>query len=197
MWLNRIDGLLNRTFDTFFPAEMGPKIMVETTCEPLGVCNNDQRSFKAYLSQWLARTAQLVPARFDTIMPYLRVSAVGAAGQCGTDGKNCGHEWNTTVYDGTQGVGEQMSALAIVQVMMLDNAQLTPPYTATTGGTSKSDPSAGTDGSDVGAGGAGDGTGISHISTREITTGDRVGAGVLTAGVLSLLLGGTTWLIMT
>jgi mannan endo-1,6-alpha-mannosidase len=190
VWLNKIDGLLNTTFQTFFPQSMGPNIMVEWTCEPLGVCNNDQRSFKAYLSQWLARTAQLVPARYDTIMPYLRASAVGAAGQCGADGKNCGHTWNTTVSDGTQGVGEQMSALAVVQVMMLDNANLKPPYTTNTGGTSKSDPSAGTDGSDVG----GD-TDTNHISRRAITTGDRVGAGAVTAGVLLFLIGGTTWLI--
>lgn len=169
---------------------MGPNIMVEWTCEPLGVCNNDQRSFKAYLSQWLARTAQLVPARYDTIMPYLRTSAVGAAGQCGADGKNCGHTWNTTVSDGTQGVGEQMSALAVVQVMMLDNADLKPPYTTTTGGTSKSDLSAGTDGSDVGGE-----TDPNHISRRPITTGDRVGAGAVTAGILLTIIGGTTWLV--
>ncbi|KAG9699256.1 putative glycosyl hydrolase, partial [Aureobasidium melanogenum] len=190
VWLTKIDGLLNTTFQTFFPPSMGTKIMVEWTCEPLGVCNNDQKSFKAYLSQWLARTAQLVPARYDTIMPYLRASAVGAAGQCGADGKNCGHTWNTTVPDGTQGVGEQMSALSVVQVMMLDNANLKPPYTTNTGGTSKSDPSAGTDGSDVGGE-----TDTSHISRRPITTGDRVDAGAVTAGVLLFLIGGTTWLV--
>lgn len=83
-------------------------------------------------------------------MPYIRKPAIGAAGQCGSDGKNCGHTWNTTASDGTQGAGEQISALAIVQAMMLNVVELKPPYTVSTGGTSKSDPSAGTDGSDVG-----------------------------------------------
>jgi mannan endo-1,6-alpha-mannosidase len=87
-------------------------------------------------------------------------------------------------------VGEQMSALAVVQVMMLDNAALKPPYTTTTGGTSKSDPSAGTDGSDVGGE-----IGIDHISRRPITTADRVGAGAATAGILLFIIGGTTWLV--
>lgn len=87
-------------------------------------------------------------------------------------------------------MGEQMSALAIVQAMMLDVAELKPPYTVSTGGTSKSDPSAGTDGSDVGGEMGGD-----HISRREITTADRIGAGAVTAGVLLFLVGGTTWLI--
>lgn len=83
-----------------------------------------------------------------------------------------------------------MSALAVVQVMMLDNANLKAPYTTNTGGTSKSDPSAGTDGSDVGGE-----TDPNHISRREITTADRAGAGALTAGVLLFLIGGTTWLL--
>ena len=87
-------------------------------------------------------------------------------------------------------MGEQMSALAIVQTMMLDVADLKPPYTVSTGGTSKSDPSAGTDGSDVGGEMGGD-----HISRREITTADRIGAGAVTAGVLLFLIGGTTWLV--
>lgn len=165
--------------------------MVEWSCEPSGNCNNDQKSFKAYLSQWLARTAQLVPARYETIMPYLRASAAGAAGQCQSSGL-CGREWNTTVYDNTDGVGEQMSALSVVQTMMLDVADLKPPYTTDTGGTSKSDPSAGSEGGDVGPSNS---EGLSHAATREITTGDRAGAGVLTAVVLLFIIGGTTWLL--
>ena len=87
-------------------------------------------------------------------------------------------------------MGEQMSALAIVQAMMLDVADLKPPFTVDTGGNSEGDPSAGTDGSDVGGE-----IGVDHISRREITTADRVGAGAVTAGVLLFLVGGTTWLV--
>lgn len=184
--------MLNTTFETFFPAKMGNKIMVEITCEPLGNCDVDQRSFKAHLSQWLAATAQLVPARYETIFPYLRASAVGAAGQCdgGSNGITCGREWNTTVYDNTNGVGEQMSALAVIQSCMLDVATLTPPYTSTSGGTSKSDPNAGTGTSSSSSSGG------SAVTYSTLSTSDRAGAGVLTALIIVVLLGGTAWMLV-
>ena len=50
-------------------------------CEELTVCNPDQRSFKAYLSAWMARTTQLAPFTYNKIMPYLRSSAVAAGKQ--------------------------------------------------------------------------------------------------------------------
>lgn len=184
--------MLNTTFETFFPASMGTNIMVEITCEPLGNCDNDQRSFKAHLSQWLAITAQLVPAKHDQIFTYLRASAKGAAGQCdgGSDGITCGHEWNTTVWDGTYGVGEQMCALGVIQTIMMDVVTLDPPYTSDTGGSSKSDPSAGTgtDGTSSSAGQA--------ITYSAITIGDKAGAGVVTAAIIAFVLGGTAWLLV-
>ncbi|THW98877.1 family 76 glycoside hydrolase [Aureobasidium pullulans] len=142
-YMDRIDGLLNSTLERFFPDKMGG-VMVEVTCEPLGNCNNDQPAFKAFLTRWLVLTAQLVPEVYDRIFEYLRKSAAGAAGQCsgGELGRHCGREWNSTVWDGTSGVGEQMSALAIIQAMMLDTTELAAPVGATTGGTSKGDPSA-------------------------------------------------------
>jgi mannan endo-1,6-alpha-mannosidase len=77
-----------------------------------------------------------------------------------------------------------------VQAMMLDVVDLKPPYTVSTGGNSTSDPSAGTDGSDVGGE-----IGVDHISRRPITTADRVGAGAATGAVLLFIIGGTTWLV--
>lgn len=187
-WLTRLDGILNTTLTRFFPTSMGDKIMVEIACEPAGNCNNDQPSFKAYLSRWMAVTAQLVPTHYDTIFPYLRSSAQGAAGQCdgGTDGITCGREWNTTTWDGRYGIGEQMSALAVVQAMMIDvDKDLYVPYTNTTGGTSKGDSSAGTGSSSSGS---------SSAATETITTGDKAGAGILTTLVLVFTLAGAYFL---
>ncbi|THW12326.1 family 76 glycoside hydrolase [Aureobasidium pullulans] len=183
-YMDRIDGLLNSTLERFFPDKMGG-VMVEVTCEPLGNCNNDQPAFKAFLTRWLVLTAQLVPEVYDRIFEYLRKSAAGAAGQCsgGEFGRHCGREWNSTVWDGTSGVGEQMSALAIIQAMMLDTTELAAPVGATTGGTSKGDPSAGT-----GTSGTTGSNGMPAVNTDKITTGDKAGAGILTAVVLCLVL---------
>ncbi|KAH0286851.1 mannan endo-1,6-alpha-mannosidase [Aureobasidium namibiae CBS 147.97] len=191
-WLTRIDGMLNTTATNFFPASMGPNIMVETTCEPLGNCNTDQRSFKAHLSQWMAITAQLVPKYHDRIFDLLAPSAKGAAGQCdgGTDSVTCGRRWNSTVWDGTYGVGEQMSALGVIQTNMMNVISLKPPYTSDSGGTSKSDPNAGT-----GTSGTSSSNGQA-IHLTPITLGDRAGAGAITAAVVLFLMGGTAWLLI-
>lgn len=164
-------------------------IMTEVTCQPLGNCDTDELSFRAYLSRWLAVTAQLVPSLYDTIYPYLRASAQGAAGQCdaGTGNNVCGQEWNTTTWDGTFGVGQQMSALAVMQALMIDVDTLKSPLTASTGGTSKSNPTAGTGSSESASNPA--------IDTSAVTTADKAGAGIITALVLIMLLGGAWWMV--
>jgi mannan endo-1,6-alpha-mannosidase len=45
----------------------------------------------------------------------LRTSALGAAAQCsgGTSGTACGSDWGKEEWDGTQGLGEDLSALNI------------------------------------------------------------------------------------
>ncbi|KAL2074012.1 hypothetical protein VTL71DRAFT_7790 [Oculimacula yallundae] len=176
-WQTRLEGLLNST-DIFFK----DGIMYESACETVkttGTCNTDQQSFKAYLSRWMAATAKLVPAYHDTIMKLLKPSAKAAAAQCsgGTDGMTCGEHWYQP-YDGLYGLGQQMSALSVVQSMLIDEA----PALATNGngGTSKGD---------VDAGKKGDASGP---VSKPVTTGDRAGAGILTAMVLSGLLGGTS-----
>ncbi|GAB7355251.1 hypothetical protein MBLNU459_g5799t2 [Dothideomycetes sp. NU459] len=193
IWLTRLDGLLNRTIGTFFPASMGDNIMVEVTCEPIGNCDVDQPSFKAYLSRWLAVAAQLVPQYYERIFTRLRASAKGAAGQCsgGADGRTCGRRWNSTTWDGTSGVGEQMSALGVVQAMLIDATDLAPPVGSSTGGTSQGDPSAGTGTSSGGGSKSGD----PAVNTRKMTTKDKAGAGFLTALFLIITLGGGAWLV--
>jgi mannan endo-1,6-alpha-mannosidase len=110
-WLNRVEELLESAFQLYFPPEYGGNIMVEFHCEEDGICNQDQKSFKAYLSRWLAATAMLVPGTYDRIMPKLRESAIGAARQCkgGASGNMCSAQWWTDVPTGRTGVGEQVS----------------------------------------------------------------------------------------
>ncbi|THZ94734.1 mannan endo-1,6-alpha-mannosidase [Aureobasidium pullulans] len=190
-WLDIVEGLLNTTFTTFFPTTMGDKIMVEITCQPLGNCDTDQLSFRSYLARTLAVTTQLIPSLHETIYPYLRASAQGAAAQCdgGNTGAICGMEWNTTIWDGTYGVGQEMSALAVIQSLMLDtqDAAFVAPLTASTGGNSTSNPSAGT--------GSSSSTFEPSIATRQITTGDTAGAAILTILILGSIIGGSVWLI--
>ncbi|KAF2089294.1 mannan endo-1,6-alpha-mannosidase [Saccharata proteae CBS 121410] len=193
LWKNRTNGLLDKALDVFYPTNMGPNIMVEVACEPYGTCDNDQVSFKAYLSRWLALTAQMMPERYDDIMTKLLKSAQGAAGQCSGSGKTadstCGREWNSTVWDGTMGVGEQMSALQAISAAMLDlDKTLAIPVTLDTGGTSKSDPSAGT-GSSSGS------TDGSYDDSTPITAGDKAGASILTIVMVGGTLAGA-WYMM-
>ncbi len=173
----------------FFPQQYGAgKIMVEVACEPEVTCNNDQPSFKAYLSRWMAATTQLAPFTYDTIQPLLKTSAQGAAGQCsgGDNGQTCGRTWYKSTWDRKFGVGEQMSALSIIQANLI--TKVAAPVTQNSGGTSKGDPSAGTN------------TGgqptimLGSSLTRKITAGDKAGAGIVTAMICSGLLGSLAWM---
>lgn len=64
-----------------------------------------------------------------------------------------------------------MSALSVIQATLIQKVK--PPVTADTGGTSKSDPTAGTQGDSPDP--------LQPLLTRRITAGDRVGAAIMTA----------------
>lgn len=112
-WKTRIDSIIDGAAFLFFPQEHGGNIMTEMLCEPTSNCNNDQSSFKAYLSRWMAVTTLLAPYTHDAIMPKLQASASAAAKQCigGDNGRQCGRQWYSTTWDGTKGVGQQVSDL--------------------------------------------------------------------------------------
>ena len=83
--------------------------------------------------------------------------------------------------DGEVGVGEQMSALEVMQNLLVD--QVSGPVGEQTGGISKNDPTAGSDGGNL------------VIEHDSISTADRAGAGILTALVLFSMFGGGWWLV--
>jgi mannan endo-1,6-alpha-mannosidase len=160
--------------------------MFEIACEARANCNVDQLSFKAYLARWMAGTAKVAPQHYDYIMKRLRGSAAAAAKQCtgGEKGITCGTRWYEGVWDGTYGVGQQMSALEIFQSNLED--QVAGPLSNSTGGTSRGNPAAGS-GPDTVNGGGGSGR---AGSTNPISNGDRAGAGILTTLVVVFVLGG-------
>ncbi|KAL9116450.1 MAG: hypothetical protein Q9187_007025, partial [Circinaria calcarea] len=175
MYAYRVESLLNATAVFFHPTS--PNVMYEVACEPQGNCNLDQASFKAYLSRWMAATTKLAPFTTDFIMTKLRASAIAAAKQCtgGADGTTCGIRWTTNgVWDGSSGVGQQMSALEVIQSNLISSVAA--PVTNSTGGISVGNPSAGTGAvSPIG------------LPTNPIMLRDQVGAGFLTAFALLLV----------
>jgi mannan endo-1,6-alpha-mannosidase len=112
--------------DVFFPDDHGAgDIIVEVACEVGGSCNADEPSFKAYLARWMAMTTRLAPFTSASIMPKLEASAKGAAGQCsgGSDGATCGRKWYQSSWDGNKGLGEQMSALSVIQATLVSQTR--------------------------------------------------------------------------
>jgi mannan endo-1,6-alpha-mannosidase len=150
-------------------------------CEASGKCNTDQRSFKAYLARWMAATTKIAPFTQSYIIPLLASSAKAAVGTCtgGASGTICGHQWTVVGWDGHTGVGEQMSALEMVQSNLIGFAP--DPFTNKTGGTSQGNPNAGTGNTNV-------------ITDTTVTTADRAGAGILTALMIMGVVGGTAWM---
>jgi len=86
--------------------------MVEITCEPKKVCDNNEEIFKGLLASNLAFVTRLAPYTASKILPQLQGSAVGAAKQCsgGNNGTLCGRCWYQSEWDGTADFEEQMSA---------------------------------------------------------------------------------------
>lgn len=158
--------------------------MTEITCEAIKKCDRNQITFKAYYAEWLSLVSTIFPETTDQIIPKLKSSAVAATKGCtgGSSKSLCGITWYTQSFDGLDGLEQQMAVLGVL------NAILTPfkksaPYTADTGGTSKSNPSAGTNHTDT----------IPVLN--HITTGDRAGAGVLTVIFVTGWALGITWMI--
>ncbi|KAE8442012.1 hypothetical protein EG329_003913 [Mollisiaceae sp. DMI_Dod_QoI] len=186
-WSTRLSGVLNQT-DVYFK----DNIMYEQACEDVntvGTCDTDQQSFKAYLSRWMAATSKIVPWTADYITPKLQASAKAAAAQCdgGTDGVTCGQHWTAnSTWDGSYGVGQQMCALSIMQAMLIDDAPEL--VTNTTGGTSTGNANAGS--------GSGSSSSTDGEAVKPATGADKAGAGILTALVLSGVLGGIGFMIM-
>ncbi|KAJ9618655.1 hypothetical protein H2203_008859 [Taxawa tesnikishii (nom. ined.)] len=125
IWADRTAGLLqaaNRSF--FHEYSNASNVLSEPSCEPQGTCNYDQYSFKAYMARWLAKTTIVAPFTRSAVLPMLNTSAQAAARSCsgGNDGVTCGAKWYTGAYDGNYGVGQELSALEVVQALLISDA---------------------------------------------------------------------------
>jgi mannan endo-1,6-alpha-mannosidase len=160
-------------------------VMYERACELVNTCQVDQRAFKGFLARWMAAATQVAPFTYDWVMPRLRASAAAAARTCtgGPDGAACGLKWTTGVWDGSQDVGLQMSALEVMQALLIDRVHA--PVTDATGGTSVGDPGGGMEQHDP----------RPRVLTMTITGADRAGAGLMTAMLGVLVIGTTGWLL--
>ncbi|KAK3320112.1 glycoside hydrolase family 76 protein [Cercophora scortea] len=184
IWKTRVNGLVNRTLDHFFP----DGIMVERACELADKmqCNIDQHSFKGYMHRALATAAMVGPPELQPlIFKYLKSSTAGCVKSCLDDG-TCGFRWTIGKYDNDVDdgpAGQQMSAVAALSTVLLtlDIASVKPPVTNSTGGTSKGDPDAGNNAPDV-------------FAPLPVTTAGRGGAGFLTAFVLASMMGAFVWM---
>lgn len=184
LWKDRVLGIINGS-NVFFTGTNN-SIMYEVACEPYNNCNTDSLSYKAYLSRWMAHSIKYAPFIHDLVIPKLRTSAIAAAQQCsgGSNGQMCGLKWTEGAkWDGTQGVGQQMSALEVIQSNLIE--QTTGPVTGTTGGTSQGNPS---------AGGSGSASTDPSEPASPIGTKDRAGAGLLSAVVGISLIGTVSWI---
>ncbi|KFY91551.1 hypothetical protein V500_04619 [Pseudogymnoascus sp. VKM F-4518 (FW-2643)] len=184
-WRRHTSGLLKTTSSTFFRN----KVMYEPACELDDTCNTDQLSFKAYLSRWMAATTKLAPFTYGTIKPLLRTSAEAAMSHCngGSNGRTCGLKWsNWGNWDGSDGIGQQMAALEVLQSNLIHAAK--GPVTEEDGGTSQGNPSAG-----------GDSRGNKDVKagpwSQPAGVGDRVGAGALTAVMVAGVVCGMWWIV--
>ncbi|CAI6308881.1 unnamed protein product [Periconia digitata] len=184
IWKERLQGFLNQS-EYFFPQTYN-NIMVEP-CELTQQCNIDQVSFKAYLSRWMAVAVQLAPFTASQIIPHLQRSGKAAAQTCvASDGVpapyTCGNRWYWNGSDENTGVGQQLAALSIISSNLVTIAE--PPKNVATGGDSKGDPGLGTAGSDA----------YPALEFSEITTGDQVGASIITALAITFMISGGYWM---
>lgn len=193
--------------------DKGGDIFLESADEMQNPQNsdNDDPAFKGYTLRWMAVASQMCPAIRQRVKTIFAASAQGAAAQCtgqsptggsGTTppgsssaaaGGNtwCGRRWYQTTWDTYNGYGEQMSAFSLFQnnLLVMDGSTVMPPLTSKTGGTSVSQPGAGSQGDDSLT------AGQNPILTRTITTGDRAGAAIMTILALAIVAGGLFFMV--
>ncbi|KAI1803039.1 glycoside hydrolase family 76 protein [Daldinia bambusicola] len=178
VWKDRVDNLLDRIIEIFFPAPA--HIAFEPSCE-YQQCNSDMESFKGFTHRWMGTTMQIAPHTREKILPVLKQSTAGAVKQCtgGDNGRFCGFHWTSGVWDGDTGASQQMNVLgALVSLLAPD---VPAPLTKKTGGTSKGNVNAGSNEPKL-------------PTFAPITSGDKVGAGIVTALIIAGSLSAFAWM---
>ncbi|KAH8804955.1 glycosyl hydrolase family 76-domain-containing protein [Xylogone sp. PMI_703] len=126
-WYSRTNSLLSAAGGFFSPYTNSTDVMYENACEKINTCDNDQLSFKGYLARFMWGTTLMAAFTKPAITTVLSTSALAAAKTCtgGDDGVACGQKWYTGGFDNHPGIGQQMSALEVVQGLLV--AKSVPP----------------------------------------------------------------------
>jgi mannan endo-1,6-alpha-mannosidase len=148
--------------------------------------------FKGHTSSWLGWTAILVPQIYEQILPRLQATAKAAAAACTgpeQNGNQCGSAWYQSEFDGRTGMEQEISASDLFSVNLIPFIHGAPqkvlgPLTSSTGGSSTSNPNAGMNDHS------------NEVQFAPTTTGDRVGAGILTAVFVAGWIGGLAWMLL-
>ncbi|KAK5120625.1 hypothetical protein LTR85_005983 [Meristemomyces frigidus] len=136
-WVSMNDALYTAANYTFAPNGT----LTEIACQSNGNCDTDQLAFRAILARALANMRDMtldstlrqgtgcslndtrssancsnIGTLHENINELLQNSAMGAAAQCsgGAEGTKCGTDWRSSTWDGTQGLGQSLSALEVV-----------------------------------------------------------------------------------
>ncbi|PHH91696.1 hypothetical protein CDD83_10613 [Cordyceps sp. RAO-2017] len=112
-WQKRLDKLVNRGLETFFPNG----VATEPACTSKQACHPAMKMWKGVVHQWYAMAAQLAPFTAGKLVPAIEASAKMAARQCtgGDGGRACGFSMAEGSFDGDTGVELPLVfALAVV-----------------------------------------------------------------------------------
>ncbi|KAL9129393.1 MAG: hypothetical protein Q9175_007306 [Cornicularia normoerica] len=122
IWATRAPGLLTSAQHVFFsPYPNATNVLFESMCEEASTCNNDQFSFKAYLSRWMTAATQMLPSLQTQVLDLIAPSTQAAALSCsGMNASICGTKWYVGGWDGTKGLGQQMAALDTIQGLLVN-----------------------------------------------------------------------------
>ena len=125
IWATRAEGILTSAQTIFSsPFPNATNILFESICEEASKCDTDQLSFKAYLSRWMTASTQMLPSLKTQVLNLLTASAQAAALSCsGINASVCGTKWYVGGWDGTKGLGQQMSALDTIQGLLVDETE--------------------------------------------------------------------------
>ncbi|EME83008.1 glycoside hydrolase family 76 protein [Pseudocercospora fijiensis CIRAD86] len=129
-WFNSIGAVALAELPVFTDDD----VLYEVACAPNNNCNVDQLAFRAPLARALGNVRDMVNTtvvtlngtsssstnKTDYISTIIDRSAQGALRQCAAATNNsqtavrCGSDWSSTEWDGTQGLGQVLSALEIM-----------------------------------------------------------------------------------
>ena len=185
-WHTEVSGLLDRTQQFFFRNN----IMYEVMCEDINTCNQDMKSYKSQLIQWMMNVAKQVPDLAPKVLPQLMDTTKAAISTCNCGGVTgqCGLKWTSPgVCDGTYGMGQEISALNAIQVWA--EKYVAGPANQKNGGSGLSQGNA-----NAGSGDGSEDPALQNLSP--ITTGDKAGAGILSVLVVVGFVGTLIWMVL-